>query len=306
MRMEFLHDDLAHGRPEKLPASSRIDEIVARLQSSPDFLKAMQEYYQAKYAFNSGFALVMRLMGNREKSLISGIVFALWLEAKMSGRRQDCTVSAIVERASQYGLLSPNTVKGMIAEFETYGLLERKAEPGNRKNKVVEVAPYVPSGVSKVHEISLRVLDRLLTGSRLEKHQKEPEAFFRAHPEVVNALVSDAVDRSAPAEVTLFYAIKFGSWIAEALLLQVQHGARDGQYFVIDEFNRTATGAKFMLSRSSTQRLFLAAEKAGIMKQTGSTLLISDAFVQLFMAFSAREIAAFEAGWNASRTSAPA
>ncbi|MCD2175784.1 hypothetical protein [Rhizobium sp. C4] len=306
MKMEFLHEGLAHDPPEDLSVSAKMDEIVARLQAHPEFLEAIQAYYQAKYAFNSGFALVMRLMGNREKSMVSGIVFAMWLEATTSGRRQDCTVSAIAERASRYGLMSPNTVKGMIAEFETYGLLERKAEPGNRKNKVVEVAPYVPAGVSKVHELSLNLLDRLLPGSRLERHQQQPEAFFRAHPEVIHALATDAANRRAPAEATLFYDVKFGSWIAEDLIMKVRSAERDGQFFVIDEFNRTAIGTKFMLSRSSAQRLFLAAEKAGMMKQVGRTLLISDAFVRQFTAFSAREIAAFEVGWNASRAAGPA
>lgn len=306
MKMGFLHDDLAYRPPEELTASAEIDDIVSRLQSGPEFLEAIQEYYRAKYVFNSGFAAAMRLMGNREKSLLSGIVFAVWLEATIRGRRQDATVSAIVERASRYGLMSPNTVKSMIAEFETYGLLARQAEPGNRKNKVVEVAPFVPQGVSMVHEITLKLLDRVLSGSRLEKHREQPDAFLRAHPAVIHAMASDVANRSAPAEVTLFYDVKYGSWIAEDLILNVRHGMRDGQFFVVEEFNRTSIGAKFMLSRSSAQRLFLAAEKAGMMKQVGRALLISEAFVHLFTAFSAREIAAFDVGWNASRASAAA
>lgn len=306
MNFERLDDERKSRLFSDISISSKIDDVVARLREHPHYLSVMQEYYGAKYAFNSGFPPVMRLMGNREKSLVSGIVFALWLEAATRGRRQDCTVAAIVERAVRYGLMSPNTVKVMIAEFETYGLLERKAEAGNRKNKVLEVAPYVPMGVSRVHEISLNVLDRLLSGVRLEKHQQQPEAFFRAHPEVVHSLACDAAARSAPDDVRLFYAVKFGSWIAEDIILRVDEGERDGPFFVVDGFNRTATGAKFMLSRSSTQRLFLAAEKAGIVKQVGKTLLVSEAFVQLFTSFSAREIAAFEVGWNASEASAAA
>ncbi len=182
MNAEFLHEDLRTGFSGDVSISTRIDDVVARLREHPRYLQVMQEYYSAKYAFNSGFPPVMRLMGNREKSLVSGIVFALWLESSTKGRRQDCTVSAIVERAARYGLMSPNTIKAMIAEFETYGLLERRTETGNRKNKVVEVAPYVPMGVSKVHEMSLNVLDRLLSGGRLEKHQSQPDAFYRAHP----------------------------------------------------------------------------------------------------------------------------
>ncbi len=123
---------------------------------------------------------------------------------------------------------------------------------------------------------------------------------------MVHSLACDVANRGAPADVLLFYDVKFGSWIAENLILRVDERERDGQFFVIDGFNRTATGAKFMLSRSSAQRLFLAAEKAGVVKQVGDTLLVSEAFVQVFTSFSAREIAAFEVGWNAIGASAAA
>lgn len=292
--------DEAQGQcPEK------IDKVISRLVAHPEFLPAMQGYYQGKYALNSDFPIAMRLISNIDKSLVSGIVFSVWLEGAQAGRRQDCTVAAIVERTSRYGLLSPNTVKNMIEEFATYGMLERKAEPGNRKNKVVEVAPFVPHGVRIFHESVLTVLDRLLEGSRLDILREQPEAYLRAHPFVVDTLARDTGWRLPPPSVKLFHAVKYGPWIAEHLIIRLNHEARDGGFYVIEDFNRTETGAKFMLSRSSVQRLFQAAEKAGLMRQNDNTLLISDDFVDEFNSYCAREIASFELGWNMHLDSGP-
>jgi hypothetical protein len=286
--------------------SERIDEVISRMAAHPEFLSAMQGYFQNKYALNSGFPVVMRLISNIDKSLVSGIVFSVWLEGAQAGRRQDCTVASIVERTTRYGLLSPNTVKGMIEEFANYGMLERKAEPGNKKNKVVEVAPFVPHGVRFLHESVLTVLDRLLEGERLEVHRAQPDAYLRAHPFVVDSLASDAGWRSPPPSVKLFHAVKYGPWIAEHLIMRVRSEARDGGFYVIDDFNRTETGAKYMLSRSSVQRLFQAAEKADLMKQSDRVLLISEDFVDQFNAYCAREIASFELGWKTHMASGTA
>lgn len=276
----------------------RYEELYKCMAGSPRYLSAIQEFYKIKYAFNADFRTVMRLISNREKSLLSGILFYVWFENNQAGRKEACTMTAIADRAAEYQILSANTVKTMLSEFETYGLLKRLMIPGNRKNKVIEVAHFVPEGLRMIHDQSLTLIDHLLGSQRLEHHRNHPNDYLRAHLRVVDYLGRDIEWREPAPGVWLFYSIKYGSWVAEDLMMRLQTEKKDGDFYVIENFNRTITGSKFGLSRSSVQRLFLAAESIGLVKQQGKTLLVSESFVDEFLKSTIREIIAYELAWQ--------
>ncbi|MBB1248338.1 hypothetical protein [Rhizobium sp. G21] len=270
------------------------DTLRARSQAlaaHPAFHHVARAGAQGLIAMYDQHPALVRLIGNHQKWLLTGLIYGAYLKSIAPGAARPFCAAQVIEDADAAGILSRNTVQQTMDAMAGYGLLDRTDHADDGRVVLLGIPDHIHGSTRGWLAMHCQALDGLDGGDRAARFVSRPELFAAIHRGLMAGLTLPGGWRDPPEDVALFYDARHGFLLAEHLAATAE---AEGSRFWVAGLTRSGVSRRYGIGRSTVHRLFQAAEARGLFSLGDGGVTVSSGFMASYAGWQALKFAALD------------
>jgi hypothetical protein len=278
---------------DQMNRSLQPDTLRARSQAlaaHPGFFAVARAGSQGLLAMYDQHPALVRLIGNHQKWLLTGLIYGAYLKSIAPGAFRPFCAAQVIEDAQAVDILSRNTVQQTLDTMAGYGLLG-KSDHDDGRVTALSIPDHIHASTRGWVAMHCQALDGFDGGDRAARFMSRPDLFAAIHRGLLAGLTQPGGWRDPPEDVALFYDARHGFLLAEHLAATAEAA---GSRFWVAGLTRSGVSRRYGIGRSTVHRLFQAAEAQGLFCLGDGGVAVSASFMASYAGWQALKFAALD------------
>jgi hypothetical protein len=279
---------------DQMNRSLQPDTLRARSQAlaaHPGFFAVARAGAQGLLAMYDQHPALVRLIGNHQKWLLTGLIYGAYLKSVAPGAFRPFCAAQVIEDAQAADILSRNTVQQTLDAMAGYGLLGKSDHGDDGRVTLLHIPDHIHGSTRGWVALHCQALDGLDGGDRASRFTTQPDRFPAIHRGLLAGLTLPGGWRDPPEDVALFLDARHGFLIAEHLAATAEP---DGERYIVTGLSRSGVERRYGIGRSTVHRLFQSAEAKGLMSPLDGGVAVSGDFMASYAGWQALKFAALD------------